>query len=179
MNIPYSTLEGVGFTLDTEGDPGRIVRLQVEAWTAELSLLRRDPSVRKFLELQDRIEQTGPPLVGIAAPPWDWPWPYDLYDAFEFARDLAGRQVSTRALSGLEEARFPDMSTVDREILIRFLLENGAAVVARTTDTGRPASYCFAPLRSRSASRNGKGLGLPSHELSGLKAEDLEDVTCP
>ena len=164
----------MGPMLETPADLVRDVESQVETWTAELVVLRRDPSVRRFLELRDKIEQTDAVMVEAAAPPRsDWLWPYDLYDAFEFARDLAVRQFSTRALSRLTHGRFPSMSTADRQILMHFLTENGITEVVRTTKTGRPASYRFAPLGD---GRNGRRLGLPRNELSGLKAEELEDV---
>lgn len=163
--------------LDVHVDRARIVRSQVEVWTAELVVLRRDPSVKKFLELQEKIDQTDASVLEAAAPPpSDWMWPYDLYDAFEFARDLAGRRISTRALSRLVHHHFPNLSGADHRMMMQFLGENGIAEVARTTDTGFPASYRFAPLGN---GRFGKRLGLPANELTGLKAEDLEDVLGP
>lgn len=162
--------------LDVQVDSARSVRSQVEAWTAELAVLRRDPSVRKFLDLQEKVDQTDASTLQAAAPPWDWMWPYDLYDTFEFARDLAGRRISTRALSRLVHHRFPNLSGADHRMMMQFLGENGVAEVARTPDTGYPASYRFAPLGNGSF---GKRLGLPANELTGLKAEDLEDVLGP
>lgn len=150
---------------------------QVDAWTAELVALRRDPSVRKFLELQERIGQTEDVRVEAPAPATsDWLWPYDLYDAFEFARDLAGRQISTRALSRLAQGRFPSLSPEDRLSLMQVLTENGIAEVVRTTDSGRPTSYRFAPFRDGRIGTRGGRPGLPRNELSGLKIEELEDV---
>lgn len=160
--------------LEVLEDLAGTARTQVETWTAELVVLRRDPTVRKFLELQDKIDRTDVPMGEPAGPSLpDALWPYDLYDAFEFARDLSGRLISTHALSRLVSGRFPSMSIADRRTMMRFLVENGVAEVARTTDGGQPASYRFAPLGN---GRNGRRLGLPGNELSGLKAEDLEDV---
>ena len=180
VGILCSVFEGMGSMLEAPEDLARIVQSQVETWAAEVVVLRRDPSVKKFLKLQDQIDQTDAFMVeGAMPPPSEWLWPYDLYDAFEFARDLAGRQIPAQVLSRLAHGRFPNMSSADRQIMMRFLTENGIAEVARTPDTGRPASYRFAPLGNGRTGGNGRRLGLPGNELSGLKAEDLEDVVGP
>jgi hypothetical protein len=148
-------------------------RSQVETWMAELAALRLDPTVKKFLELQERIKWT----YALAIPSLsDALGPYDLYDAFEFARDLAGREVSARALSRLLFGRFPEMSNADWQAVMHFLIERGAVEVVRTTEQGRPDSYRFATLTRRGNGGRQKILGLPSSELSALKREDLEDV---
>ncbi|OGS64849.1 MAG: hypothetical protein A3K59_08105 [Euryarchaeota archaeon RBG_19FT_COMBO_69_17] len=166
--------------LETPKDRAWDVRSQVDAWTAELVALRRDPSVRKFLELQERIGPTTEVFVEAPAPPTaNWLWPYDLYDAFEFAQDLAGRQVSTRALSRLAQGRFPSLSAADLHTLMQVLTENGSAEVVRMTDTGRPATYRFAPFRDGSLRTPGWRPGVPRNELSGLKLEELEDIVGP
>jgi hypothetical protein len=153
------------------------VRSQVEGWTAELATLRRDPTVKKFLELQERIKWTYAFAIRADAPSMsDAIGPYDLYDAFEFARDLSGRQVSSQALSRLLFGRFPDMSNGDWQVVMHFLIERGVAEVVRTTEKGRPDSYRFAPLRTGGNGKSPKRLGLPNNELSGLKREDLEDI---
>jgi hypothetical protein len=153
------------------------VRSQLEGWTAELVALRRDPTVKKFLELQDRIKWTNAFEIHADAPSLsDALGPYDLYDAFEFARDLSGRQVSEQALSRLLFGRFPDISNGDWQVVMHFLIERGVADIVRTTETARPDSYRFAPPRNGGTGNSQKRLGLPSSELSGLKGEDLEDV---
>lgn len=157
--------------------PARNVDNQTEEWTAELVELRGDPTVRKYLELRDRMDRTAAIVAGAGPPPvTDRFWPYGLYDAFEFARDLSGRQLSTEALSRLAFRRFPDLSRAEQQVMVDFLIDKGLAKVDRTTETGRPASYRFEPLGERRSSRKGTGLGMPENELSEFKAEDLEDV---
>jgi hypothetical protein len=150
---------------------------QVEVWTAELALLRQEPTVRKFLELQERIKWTHTSAIQADAPSLtDALGPYDLYDAFEFARDLAGKQVSAQTLSRLLFGRFPAMSKADWQVLIHFLIERGVVEIVRTTETGGPDLYVFAPPRKGGTSERQKKLGLPSSELSGLKGDDLDDI---
>jgi hypothetical protein len=152
-------------------------RSQVEVWTEELTVLRREPTVRKFLELQERIKWTHAFAIQADGPSLaDALGPYDLYDAFEFARDLAGKQVSAQALARLLLGRFPDMSSADRQVLMHFLIERGVVEIVRTTETGRPDSYHFTPPRKGGTGERQKKLGLPSSELSDLKGDDLEDV---
>jgi hypothetical protein len=155
----------------------QIAQSQVEVWTAELAVLRREPTVRKFLELQDRIKGTHAFAIQADGPSLtDALGPYDLYDAFEFAQDLSGKEVSAQALSRLLFGRFPETSKADWQIMMHFLIERGLAEVVRTTEKGRPDSYRFAPPRTWGNGRSRRRLGLPSSELSGLKREDLEDV---
>jgi hypothetical protein len=166
--------------LDLPEDPESVVRSQPKAWTAEQEILLRDPRVRKFTELQEKIddadgfivEANSPPLPNQSSP-FD---PYDAYDAFEFARDLMGREVSTRELFKLTFGRFPDMSDEGRRALIRYLVYNGTAEVARKTASGHPTWYRFgSPIRTRNGGSR-IGLGIPDNELSAFKSEDLEDL---
>lgn len=167
----------VGMTLEIPEDPARTARPDVEVWAAELGALRGDPNVMKFLELQERIDESAPSALDDAQPlPWVGLLPYDLYDVFEFARDLAGTQVSAQRLLRLARGRFPEMSGVGRHDILHFLLNHGDAEVTRRTAAGRPAVYRF-PLRAERGTGRGRSvLGLPTNELSRLKGEDLEDV---
>lgn len=140
----------------------------VEVWKAELAALGRDPTVRKFFELQDKIEASDA----------SWPSfrPYDLYDVFEFGRDLTGRQISNEHVTRMAHDRFPETSEEGRQAILHFLVDHEHAVVARRTDAGDPASYRFAPPRNKRAEEKWVGMGLLTNELSRFKEEDLEDV---
>src|SRR2546425_12779166 len=50
-------------------DPASVVRSQLTAWTAELEILSRDPSVRKFAELRQKIDEVDVFLDEAVAPP--------------------------------------------------------------------------------------------------------------
>src|SRR5436853_2259986 len=155
------------------------MRLEVETWRAALRTLLQDPRVRKFTELQEKIDEADASIVESNAPhlsnqssPFD---PYDAYDAFEFARDLMGREVSTLELSKLAYGRFPDMSDESRRLMMDYLIENGAAEVTRKKGSGRPTWYRFrTPGRGGVVGRRA-GLGIPENELSSFKADDLEE----
>jgi hypothetical protein len=154
-----------------------VVRSQIDAWMAELEQLRNDPQVRKFLELRRKIEAADAFIDEANAKPLsNRSSPFDPYDAFEFARDLTGRDVSTLELSKLAFGRFPDMSNEGRRLMIHYLIDNGAAKVARKTTSGHPTWYRFGSPRGRGLGRTGNGFGIPDNELSALKAEDLEDL---
>ncbi|SRR6266571_3843928 len=159
-------------------DLDKVIQSEHETWTAELEQLRSDPRVMKFLKLQERIARADEFIVvNPAQPPSNRyrPFdPYDAYDVFEFARDLAGREISAFALWRLADGRFPDMSGEDRERMMDYLIENGCVEATRRTRLGRPTSYRFAPPKDGGAMAGRKPLGVPTNELSGFKAEDLE-----
>jgi hypothetical protein len=165
---------------DLPEDPASVVRSQLKVWTAELEILLRDSRVQKFTELQEKIDEADGFIVEANAPPWSnqsSPFdPYDAYDAFEFARDLMGREVSTRELSKLAFGRFPDLSTGGRRAMIRYLVDKGAAEVARKTPSGHPTWYRFGSPRWKGNGGSRIGLGIPDNELSAFKSEDLEDL---
>ncbi|HEX9341051.1 MAG TPA: hypothetical protein VF992_07785 [Thermoplasmata archaeon] len=157
-----------------------VLRSQVEAWTAELEVLRRDARVRKFAELRRRIDEADAfvmeadgPSMSNRSPLF---YPYEAYDAFEFARDLAGREVSTDELSKLASGRFPEVSKATRRLVLRYLVENGVAEIVRRTASGRATSYRFASLGNGGFGARRKRMGLPENELSGFKADDLREV---
>ena len=161
-------------------DPSSVVRSQLEAWTAERELLLRDPRVRKFTELQEKIDEADAFIVETnamplsnRASPFD---PYDAYDAFEFARDFEGREISAIEVSKLAFGRFPEMSDENRRLMILYLIDNGAAVVSRRTASGYPTSYRFVEPREGGTLGTRKRLGIPDNELSAFKSEDLEDL---
>ena len=139
----------------------------VEMWKAELVALSRDPTVRKFFELQDKIDasEDGEPIPPLR--------PYDLYDVFEFGRDLSGRQVSTERVTRMALDRFPETSDEGRRAIVHFLVDHEYAEVTRRTAAGRPAAYRFAPPREGGRP---PGLGMLTNELSRFKTEDLEDI---
>ncbi len=164
-------------------DLASVVRSQVEAWMAELELLRQDPRVRKFAELRQKIDEADAFVIEADAPPLSSRsprfYPYEEYDAFEFARDLAGREVSTLELSVLASGRFPELSHTSRRHMLRYLIENGAAEIARHTVSGRPRLYRFGSFGNGGIGAIGgrrKRLGVPDSELSGFKADDLNDL---
>src|SRR5437667_12848151 len=111
---------------DSPEDPASVVRSQLTAWTAELEILSRDPRVRKFAELRQKIddvdvfldEAAGPPAPSRSSPFQ----PYDAYDAYEFGRDLAGQERSTPHLSELAQGRLPEWSTEGRRLMVQYLL---------------------------------------------------------
>lgn len=157
-----------------------VIRSELKAWMIELEVLSRDPSVRKFAELRRKIDEADAIIDEAVAPPApnrSSPFhPYDAYDAFEFARDLAGREVSTHELSNLALCRFPDWSNESRRFMVHYLIDNGMAELARTTASGRPARFRFRSLGRGGIAGRRKRLGIPESELSAFKAEDLEDV---
>ena len=168
--------EGMGLTPEMPETPAYVMAT-VEACKAELALLRLDPTVRRFLELQDQIDESDASGVedGRSFPSLSWR-PYDLYDVFEFGRDLAGRQLSTYLLTRLTRGRFPETSSVGRQVILQFLIDRGYAEVTGKTAAGRPTTYRFRLPGDRGPPRRRSGLGLPTNELSQLKSEDLEDV---
>src|SRR5437879_13448016 len=136
-------------------DPASVVRSQLTVWMAELEVLSRDPRVRKFAELREKVEEVDVFLDEAVAPPAPTrssPFqPYDAYDAYEFGRDLAGRELSTLELSTLAQGRFPEWSNDRRRFMVQYRIANGGAEVARTTAAGRQIRYRFG------ASGNGRG----------------------
>src|SRR5213594_4383505 len=166
--------------LDFPEDPESIVRSQRKAWMAEIEVLSRDPRVRKFAELQQKIDDLDVFIDEALAPPAakrSSPFqPYDAYDAYEFGRDLAGRELSTLELSKLEHDRFPEWSNESRRFMVQYLIDNGVAEVARKTPSGTPTWYRFVSLGDRRVGGKRKRLGIPDNELSMLKTEDLEDL---
>lgn len=154
-----------------------IVRSQLKAWRAELERLSLDRRVRRFSDLRRKIDEADTLIAEAGGPPMrHLSHPFDPYDAFEFARDLAGRVVSTIELSKLAYGRFPDMSDESRQLLMHFLIDNGVAEVARRTATGRPTWYQFGPSTNGGIFGKRKGFGAPDNELARLKREDLEEV---
>jgi len=166
--------------LDFPEDPASVVRSQLTAWMADLEVLSRDPRVRKFAELQQKIDDLDVFIDEALAPPAakrSSPFqPYDAYDAYEFGRDLAGRELSTLELSKLEHDRFPEWSNESRRFMVQYLIENGVAEVVRTTSAGRPTRYRFAALGRGGDGGRRMRLGVPDNELSAFKGEDLEDL---
>ncbi len=136
-------------------DLDKVIASEHEAWTAELEQLRSDPRVMKFLKLQERIARADELIVvNPAQPPSNRyrPFdPYDAYDVFEFARDLAGKEISALALSELADGRFPDMSGEGRGRMMDYLIENGRLEATRRTQLGRPTSSdrCSDPAAAR------------------------------
>ena len=148
---------------------------------AELEELSRDPRVRKFTELRQKIDEADAhidesiprPASNRSSSPFH---PYDAYDAFEFARDISGQEVSTLQLSKLAYDRFPEWSDESRRFMVHYLIENGVAEVAETTASGRPTSYRFGSIRNGGIAGRRSRLGIPDNELSALKADDLDDL---
>ena len=154
-----------------------IVRSQIEEWTAELENLRRDPSVKKFTELRRKLEDADAFILESNAPPMSHrSYPFDPYDAFEFASDLRGREVSTLEVSKLAYGRFPQMSNESRRVMIHYLIDNGAMEIARKTTAGHPTWYRFGSPRAGEAGGIKGRTGIPRNELSALKTDELEDV---
>ena len=178
VGIPYASPgEGMGLTPEMPETPAYVIRATVEARKAELALLQLDPSVRRFLELQDKIDESDASDVDDGGASLSLSWrPYDLYDVFEFGRDLAGRQLSTHLLTRLMHGRFPETSSVGRQVILHFLIDHGYAEVTGKTAAGRPTTYRFRPPAGRGTGGRRPGLGMPTNELSQLKSEDLEDV---
>jgi hypothetical protein len=166
--------------LDFPEDPESVVRSQLKAWMTEIEVLSRDPMVRKFAELRQKIDDVDVSIDEAVAPPApnrSSPFqPYDAYDAYEFGRDLAGRELSTLELSKLAHGRFPEWSNESRRFMVAYLLHNGVAEVARTTAAGRPTRYRFGALGNGGVAGKRMRLGVPDNELSAFKAEDLEDL---
>jgi hypothetical protein len=154
-----------------------VVRSQIEVWTAELEDLRRDPRVRKFTELRQKLEAADAFILESHSPPLSHrSYPFDPYDAFEFARDLRGREISTLELAKLAFGRFPEMSNENRRVMIHYLIDNGAMEIARKTAAGHPTWYRFGAPYGGGASRMKERVGIPRNELSALKTDELEDV---
>src|SRR2546426_9387296 len=157
-----------------------VVRSQLKAWMAELEVLRRDPRVRKFPRIRQKIDEVDSFLDEAAGPPApsrSSPFqPYDAYDAYEFGRDLAGRELSTLELSKLAQGRFPEWSNESRRFMVQYLIANGVAEVARTTAAGRPIRYRFGGLGDGRVAGRRMRLGVPDNELSAVKGEDMEDL---
>ena len=178
--MSYWRIRGWELIANSPEDPASIVRSQLKAWTAELEFLLRDPRVQKFTELQEKIDEadafiveTNATPLSNRASPFD---PYDAYDAFEFARDLKGRELSPLEVSNLAFGRFPEMSDETRRLMLLYLIDNGAAVVARRTASGDPTSYRFVEPREGGTPGTRKRLGIPDNELSAFKWDDLEDL---
>src|SRR5207245_9249209 len=104
-------------------DPASVVRSQLTAWTAELEILSRDPRVRKFAELRQKIDEVDVFLDEAVAPPApsrSSPFqPYDAYDAYEFGRDLAGQQLSTQELSELAHGMYPECTLARLRLVVQ------------------------------------------------------------
>jgi hypothetical protein len=146
-------------------------------WTAELEDLRRDPRVRKFTDLREKLKAVDAFIWESHSPPRsNRSYPFDPYDAFEFARDLHGREISTLELAKLAFGRFPEMSNDNRRVMIHYLIDNGAMEIARKTAAGHPTLYRFGGPDGGEASGMKKRIGIPRNELSALKADELEDV---
>jgi hypothetical protein len=161
-------------------DLGWAVRSQIDAWMEELEVLRTDPRVRKFVELQEKIDEADALVVGAntRSPP-SRSNPFDRYDAFEFARDLTGRDIPAAELTKLTSDRFPEISEKGRRLMIEYLIEHGAAGVVQIAPSGRPTWYRFGSPISRGAFAPRKRLGIPENELSAFKSDDLEDLAMP
>jgi hypothetical protein len=154
-----------------------VVRSQIESWMTELAKLSRNPRVRKFMELRQKIDEADAFVIEANAPALsNRSSPFDPYDAFEFAQDLSGREVSTLELSKLAFGRFPDMSNESRSLMIHYLIDNGMAAVARKTESGHPTWYRFGSSKEKGTLGTWRRLGIPGNELSGLKSDDLEDL---
>src|SRR3989454_10156276 len=138
---------------DSPENPASVVRSQLKAWMSELEVLSRDPRVRKFAELRQKIDEVDSFLDEAAGPPApsrSSPFqPYDAYDAYEFGRDLAGRELSTPELSELAQGRFPEWSNESRRLMVQYLIDNGVAEVARKAPSGTPTWYRFLSLGDR------------------------------
>src|SRR2546422_9250638 len=145
---------------------------------AELEELSRDPKVRKFTELRQKIDEADAhidesiprPASNRSSSPFH---PYDAYDAFEFARDISGQEVSTLQLSKLAYDRFPEWSDESRRFMVHYLIENGVAEVAETTPSGRPTSYRLGAIRNGGSAGRRSGRGIPENELAALNAHDV------
>src|SRR2546429_9498613 len=95
--------------LDFRDDSESVVRSQLKAWMAEIEVLSRDPLVREFEELRQKIDDVDVSFEGAVAPsapnrlsPYQ---PYNPYDAFEFGRVLAERPPPTLDISNHQHAR--------------------------------------------------------------------------
>ena len=63
-------------------DPASVVRSQLTVWMAELEVLSRDPRVRKFAELREKVEEVDVFLDEAVAPPAPTrSSPFQPYDA--------------------------------------------------------------------------------------------------
>jgi len=154
-----------------------VSRSQIDAWMTELAVLRQDPRVKEFTELRRKIDEADAVIEAGAPPTMSTRlYPFDPYDAFEFARDLTGKEVSTLELSKLAFGRFPDMSSESRRLMVHYLLDNGVAEVADETPSGRPTWYRFGSLGDRRVGGKRQRLGIPDNELSMIKTEDMEDL---
>jgi hypothetical protein len=166
----------MGMKVEGSDDVEAIIVSQLKEWRAEIERLGRDPKVKRFSELRHKIDEVDTFIAEAGGPPIRvGSHPFDPYDAFEFARDLAGRVVSTIEVSKLAYGRFPDMSNESRQLLMHFLIDNGAAEVTRRTAAGRPTWYQFGPSMKGGTFERAR-LGVPDSELSRLKREDLEEV---
>src|SRR3989442_5472832 len=163
---------------DSPENPMSVVRSQLKAWMAELEVLSRDPRVRKFAELRQKIDEVDSFLdeaAGSPAPSRSSPFqPYDAYDAYQLGRDLARRELSTLELSKLAQGRFPEWSNESRRFMVQYLIANGVAEVARTTAAGRPIRYRVGALGDGRVAGRRMRLGGPGNELSAVKGEDME-----
>ncbi len=166
--------------LDFPDDSESVARSQLKVWMAEIEVLSRDPLVREFAELRQKIDDVDVSFdgaVGPSAPNRSSPFqPYDAYDAYEFGRDLAGRELSTLELFKLAHGRFPEWSNESRRFMIDYLVHHGVAEVARTTSAGLPTRYRFRALGNGGVAGRRIRLGVPDNELSAFKGEDLEDL---
>ena len=167
----------MGVTLEIPGTDAKVFQSTVEAVKAEIVPLRHDPTGRKFIDLRQKIE--GSKALGVEDVLESRSLssgPYDLYDFFEFARDLARQCISSHQVTRMAGGRFPETSNAGRQVILHFLVENGYAKATQRTAAGRPATYRFTPPSE--GRRDGKwvGLVLPTKELSGFKAADLDDL---
>src|SRR2546427_9549143 len=165
---------------DSPENPASVVRSQLKAWMAELEVLSRDPRVRKFAELREKIDEVDSFLDEAAVPPApsrSSPFqPYDAYDAYEFGRDLAGRELSTLELSKLAQGRFPEWSNESRRFMVQYLIANGVAEGARTTAAGRPLRYRFGARGRGGGAGAGGRAGAPGTALFALAREDMSGL---
>src|SRR5438874_13114431 len=121
--------------LDFRDDSESVVRSQLKAWMAEIEVLSRDPLVREFAELRQKIDDVDVSIddaVAPSAPNRSSPFqPYDAYDAYASGRDLAARELSTLELSKLAPGRCPEWSNEARRFMVQSLIHHGVAGVAR------------------------------------------------
>ena len=163
--------------LDVQDDLARVTRSQLKTWKDELEILRHDPTVQRFLELRENIVRGDGFVTERDTEQQSSPsWPFDIYDALEFARDLAGKDLSTFTLSESLGRRLPDMSAEARRMLLHFLIDNGRAEVIWKTVSGHPMLYRYAAAAYRPTLEERADLGVPVSELSRFKVGDLENI---
>jgi hypothetical protein len=156
------------------------IESQLAGWLKEPEILLRDAKVKRYLALQEKIDRADALFAEAFGPPMsNRSVPFVPYDAFEFARDLSGKEVSPLGLAKLAYGRFPDMSSESRQPMMHDLIDHGHAKVSRKNEPGRPKRYRFAPPRDGGMGDRSRALGTPRNELSGLKSDDLAEVAFP